>query len=152
MTHPELESLLTGDDDEPVLNALWQAIGSASNDAQRTFCTVWEAAEFLPSDGFELLLEQATPLEEYAEAYARVGMSQIPPLFDRVLALIPQELRRPENQGAMFEHVRGLFEPLKRLLYDYLDLSADLVPKVALYVRNHRSDFAQWCNDPPSAR
>lgn len=150
MATPDLSTLLiTGTDDELLLFTLSRRISNASNEAQRTFCTVWEAAEFLPSDGFESLLEQATPLEEYAAAYARIGMPQIAPLFDRVLALIPPELRSPEKEEARFRHIHGLFEKLKQLLYEYLDSTADLLPTMAQYVREHRSDFTAYFEGPP---
>jgi hypothetical protein len=144
MADLDLGPLFAGCDDEHALFALHRKIRSPQNDAQRTFATVWTAAELLNSDGFEMLFEQVTSLEEYATAFATIGMPQVPPIFDRVLALIPADLRHPQNQEALFAHLRTLFEELKQLAHEFYDESRDFVPKIAGYVRAHRSDFSEY--------
>jgi hypothetical protein len=136
--------LFAGSDDQRLLFELCYAIRSPRNEAQRTFCTAWTAAEFVSSDGFETLFEQVTPLEEYAAAFATIGMPQIPPIFDRVLALIPPELRHPQNEEALFEHLRALFLDLKQLAEEFDDASRGFVPKIADYVRAHRGGFSEY--------
>jgi hypothetical protein len=136
--------LFAGCDDNLALFALHRTIRSPQNDAQRTFCTVWTAVELLNGDGFEMLFEQVTTLEEYAAAFATIGMLHVAPIFDRVLALIPPDLRHPPDQQALFAHLRTKFEELKQLAYDFYDESRNFVPKIAGYVRAHRNDFSEY--------
>ena len=80
-------------------------------------------------------------MEEYAEAVAEVGMPQLKSIFDRVLALVPDELRKPENHTSLFKHLRGLFEELKQLAYESYKASDDSPAIVARYVRKHSDQF-----------
>jgi hypothetical protein len=144
MANPDVRPLFAGADDEGLLFALRQMIRSPRNDAQRTFCIALDAMELLNGDGFEILFEQTTSLEEYAAAFARIGMPQVQPIFDRVLALIPPDLCMPENEEALFDHLRGLFDDLKRLAYEFYGASKDVVPKLARFVRAQQGDFSEY--------
>lgn len=144
MSNHNGKSVFAGSDDEGPLFALRWEIQSPKNEAQRTLCTVCDAAALLYSDGFERLLEQETTLEEYAAALVRVGLPQVEPIFSRVIELIPPKLRNRKNQDAMFSHVRDKFEAMKVLLYEFYDASADLFPTVARYVRAHRKEFSEY--------
>jgi hypothetical protein len=143
MTNPSLEAVLAGSDEDEHLWALYLSITSPKNEVQRTFHRAYEALVLLASDGFEKLFEQDTSLEEYAEAVAQVGMPQLKSIFDQVLALVPDEVRRPENEEALFDHLHRLFDEFKRLAYDSYDSSADSPAIVARYVRRHRDQFVQ---------
>ena len=147
MADLDLAPLFAGYNDEQLLFELHHSIRVPCNDSQRTFVSVWEAYELLHSDGFEMLIEQNTSLEEYAKGFATIGMTRIPPIFDRVMALIPPNLRLPQNQEALFEHLQTLFEDLKGLSHAFYDASSDFVLKVADYVRSHRTDFSEYASD-----
>jgi hypothetical protein len=142
----DLNRLLSGTDDESILFELHCALRAPRNDAQRNFRLAWEAIALLGSDGFEMLLEQGTPLEHYATALGELGLPHVQPIFSRVLDLIPPGLRQAENEEALFEHLRGLFEPLNDLLAEFYDASADIVPIAARFVREHRSDFSEYAS------
>jgi Domain of unknown function (DUF4375) len=94
------------------------------------------------SDGFEMLFEQHTPLEDYAAALGNIGMPQVQQIFSRVLALIPPDLRMPENEKGLWKHLHSLFEELKKLAYEFYDVTTEFVPTAARYVRAHHDDFA----------
>jgi hypothetical protein len=142
----DLSSLFAGVNDERLISELLQRIRRARNDAQCTFCAVWEATELLNGDGFEMLLEQRNPMEGYAQAFVIIGMPQVKPIFDRVLALIPVELRSPENEDALFVHIRGLSDELNILLHEFFVQSKDIVSVISQYVREHQADFAEYVN------
>jgi hypothetical protein len=144
MATQDLRPLFAGSDDQGLLFALYSDIGNPRNDAQRTFHDAWEAFELVHSDGFEMLFEQRTPLETYAEALGRIGLPQVQPIFSRVFALIPPELRLPENEEALFEHLRGRFEELKQLGYEFYHACVAFAPVAARYVREHREDFSEY--------
>jgi hypothetical protein len=133
-------ALPEGWDNEQFLSALSQRILVPQNEAQETFCKVWQAAEFLASDGFEALLEQHGPLDDYSAAFRRVGLLKIASLFDRVRRMIPQGLG-PDDE-AYFPWIRDSFEPLKALLYEYYDLSDSVLDTLATYVRENRDEFS----------
>jgi hypothetical protein len=144
MASQDLRLLFAGSDDESLLVALHRRIGNPRNDVQRTFCDAWDAIELVHSDGFEMLLAQGTPLENYAAALCKIGLPQVQPIFARVLALIPPHFRLPENQQALFEHLNGLFEELKELAYAFYGACVEVVPIASRYVRQHRDDFCEY--------
>ena len=143
----DLESLFAGADDEHLLFGLRRMIRSPRNDAQRTFCLACDATEMLNGDGFEILFEQTTSLEEYSAAYAKIGMPQVQPIFDRVLNLVPLDLRMPKNEEAekvLFNHLQGLFDDLKDHASEFSDSTGDVLSKLADYVRAHPADFSEF--------
>ena len=142
MANPDVGPLFAGADDEGLLFALRHMIRSPRNDAQCTFCIALDATELLNGDGFESLFEQTTSLEEYAAAFASIGMPQVQPIFDRVLALIPPDLRMPKNEEALCDHLRDRFDELKGLASEFYRASTDVVSKLARYVRAHQGDFS----------
>jgi hypothetical protein len=144
MANLDVGPLFAGTDDEGLLFALRRMIRSPRNDAQRTFCIALDATELLNGDGFEILFEQTTSLEEYAAAFAKIGMPQVQPIFDRVLALIPPDLRMPKNEEALFDHLRGQFDDLKGLAYEFYRASKDVVSTLARYVRAQQGDFSEY--------
>ena len=141
MVNPALEAVLGGSEEDADLWALYLSITSPENEVQRAFHRALEAITLVSSDGFEKLFEQDTSVEEYAEAVAEVGLPQLRPIFDRVLALVPDEFRQPGNEKALFGHLRGLFGELKRLAYEFYDASADSSAAIARYVRRHGGQF-----------
>jgi hypothetical protein len=141
MENPGLEAVLAGSDENSDLWKLYVGLINPQNEAERTVHLALEALVLLSSDGFEKLFEQEPSLEEYAAAVVEVGLPQMRPIFDQVLALIPDELRKPENDAALTKHLRKLFEPLKQLAYDSYDASADADAVIASYVRRHRDQF-----------
>jgi hypothetical protein len=143
MANQALEAVLAGSEEDSDLWALYLSITNPKNEVQRAFHRAFEALVLISSDGFEKIFEQETSLEEYAEAVTEVGMPHLEPIFDRVLALVPDELRKPWNEKALFDHLHGLFEELKRLAYDFYDASADSPATMARYVRRHRDQFKQ---------
>jgi hypothetical protein len=141
MANPAAEAVLRGSDSENDLWELYVSLSVPKNDAQRNFSRAWEALELIGSDGFEKLFEQDTSLEAYADALDAVGMSQMRPVFNRVLGLVPVELRRGSREDELFSHLVGLFDELKQLAYDSYDASTDRGPIIARYVRGHAGDF-----------
>ena len=140
MSNQDLDRLFAGADDER-LDALFRSIDQPRNEVEYTFCCVWEASELLASDGFEMLFEQATSLDEYAACFVKIGMLDVKPIFDRVKALIPGELQVPGNEEAMWSHSRNLFDEMKLLLSEYYEKSKNLLPTIGKYVREHRADL-----------
>jgi Domain of unknown function (DUF4375) len=127
--------------------ALREMIRCPRTDAQRTFCVACDATAMLNGDGFEILFEQSTSLEEYAAAFAEIGMPQVQPIFDRVLNLVPLELRTPTNEVAeesLFNHLHGIFDDLKALAYEFYGATKEVAPTLDRYVRAHRNDFAEY--------
>lgn len=119
----DMQPLLDGADDERLLAALYMRIARKSvrlhrptNDCFRAYFLAWEAVEILNGDGFESMLEQEFSLEQYRDAFAAVGMPRVTPIFDRVIALIPGELRNSDRLDDLLVFSRNLFEPLKNLL------------------------------------
>ena len=92
MEDVDLKPLLAGVDDRRLIWALNDKIRRARNDAQGTFVVAMETVELLNGDGFEMLLEQQNPLEDYAQALIEIGLPQVRPIFDQVAKLIPKEL------------------------------------------------------------
>ena len=147
MANRDLGPLFAGSDDEHLLFALRDLIRNPGNDAQRTFCIACDATVMLNGDGFEILFEQTTSLQEYAAAFVEIGMPQVQPIFDQVLDLVPLDLRMPkdeEAEKALFKHLRGLFDDLKFLAYDFYATSKGVVSKLAGYVRAHRGEFSEY--------
>jgi len=149
MESQDLGLLFAGVDDECLLLALRFQMRDPRNDVQRTFCLAWDAVALVNSDGFEMLLEQGSPLEDYAGALGKIGLPQAEPIFAHVLALIPPHLLLPENQQGLFEHLQSLFEKLKGLAYEFSDASAQVVPIVSHYGRQHRDDFQEYAGSGP---
>ena len=143
MANPGLEAVLAGSDEDSDLFNLYVDLTPPQNEAQRNVHLALEALILLNSDGFEKLFEQVPSLEEYAEALVEVGMPQMKPIFEQVLALIPAELRKEGNEAALIKHLRTLFEELKQLCYDSYDASDDSDAVIARYVRRHRDQFVQ---------
>jgi hypothetical protein len=141
MDNPWLEAVLAGSDENSDLFNLYVSLTDPMNEAQRAVHRALEAIILLSSDGFEKLFEQEPSLEEYAEALVEVGLPQMKPIFEQVLALVPHELRKPENEAALFKHLRSLFDELDRLLSASYDASADSDAVIARYVRRHRDQF-----------
>src|SRR5580692_8213168 len=104
MLSQDIKPLFAGSDDEDLLFVLHRRIHNPRTDAQRTFRDAWDAFELVHSDGFEMLLEQSTPLEDYSAAFGKIGMPHVQPIFFRVLALIPPDLRQPQNEKALYEY------------------------------------------------
>jgi hypothetical protein len=146
MHNPDLKPLFDGANDEQLLCALSDRIRFPlpRNDSQRAFCDAWNATLMLNGDGFEMLLEQAKPLSEYADAFVKIGMPEVKPTFDRVIALIPAELFAPDKLDDLLEFARGRFEELKLLLYEFFDASKEIVPVISHYVRQNRDDFEEF--------
>jgi len=144
MAIADLTPLFADSEDQCLLFALRHRIDKPRTNVLRTFCDACDAIELVHSDGFEILFEQATPLENYAEACGQLGLPQVQPIFSKVLALIPRDLRLPENEETLFEHLRGRFEELKELSYEFYDASTDFAPTAARYVRQHRDEFAEY--------
>ena len=91
-----------------------------------------------------MLLEQAKPLDEYADAFVKIGMPQVKPIIDRVIALFSVELLAPEKLDDRLVFARGLFEELKLLLYEFFDATKDVVSVISRYVRQHRAEFEEF--------
>jgi hypothetical protein len=146
MADQDLQALFAGSNDEGLLFALYCRIYNPSDDILRTYCDAWEAFELVHSDGFEMLIGQDTPLEDYSAALAKIGMPQAEPIFSRVLALMPPELLLAQNEKALWEHVHSRFEELKELAYEFYDRCAvvDFVSLAAHYVRQHREVFSPY--------
>jgi hypothetical protein len=144
MPSEDLSPLFTGSATEGLLFALYGHLLPPRNDAQRTFHDAWEAFQIVHSDGFEVLLESRTPLEAYASAFGKMGLPHIPPIFSRVLALIPPELRQPQNEDALYEYLRSRFDELAVLASEFWDACRDFVAIAGRYVREHRADFQEY--------
>ncbi len=143
MNKLEFKSLIDGMDDEFLIGTLFHSMCTLHNKAQRTFFLVWSVMELLGSDGFEMLLEQEIPLDEYSAAFDEIGMPGIRPIFDRVLALFPKEiLSKPDNNWS--EVLDGSFDKLKSLLYEYYDASENVVTSISAYIREHHEDFVEF--------
>jgi len=149
MACQDFEPLFAGSEDESLLFDLYLGIENPRNDPQRTFHDAWEAWELMSSDGFEMLLEQQTPLETYAAAFGNIGMSEVQPIFSRVSALIPPGLRQAENKDALCEYLRTLFDELRQLAYEFYDATTEFVPIAARYLRQHQNDFAEYRQSAP---
>ena len=146
MEELDLKPLFDGADDWRLLWVLDRKVRCPRNDAQRTFHIVCEATELVNSDGFEKLMEQDTSLEDYAESFVQIGMPQVKPIFDRVIALLPVELRSRDQETSLFEYIRGRFDELNKLMMEFLQASEDVVAMICRYVRDHRDDFAEYAN------
>jgi uncharacterized protein DUF4375 len=144
MTTKDLTPLFADSDDQMLLFALRHRIDKPRTEVQRTFCDALDAIELVHSDGFEMLFKQTTPLENYAEACGRLGLPQVQPIFSKVLALIPRDLRLPENEEGLFEHLRSHFEELKELSYEFYNACTEFEPIAARYVRQHRDEFGEY--------
>jgi hypothetical protein len=149
MDETDLTPILAGIDDENLLHALWEKINDKShrlqrprNAAQRAFFFAWEATEVLNSDGFASLIELDFSLEQYAASFGIVGMAQVQPVFHRVIALIPPEMRNGEHRRDRLEFILGFSNELRTLLHDFLGATRDIIPVLSHYVREHESEFA----------
>src|SRR5262245_27248189 len=116
MDDVDLKPSFEGANEERLLCALFDRIRRPPNDAQRAFCDAWNATRLLNGDGFEMLLEQDKPLREFADAFLKIGRSRVKPIFDRVITLV-------------FMH--SLFEDLTLLLYEFFDVTKDIVPAIS---------------------
>jgi hypothetical protein len=141
-----MASLFDGSADESLLLALSRSIRQPRNEAQRAFWLAWHAFEFVNSDGFEILFEQSAPFEEFGAAFGKIGMPSVEPLFSKVLALIPTDLRLPKNEESLCVHLQDKFEDLKALAYEFFALAGEFVPVAARFVRDHRDDFSEYDN------
>ena len=148
MVNPALEAVLAGSDEDTHLWNLYLSTTGPTNEAQHAFHYAMEAMILIGSDGFEKLFEQDPSMEEYSEALVEVGIPQVKPIFDRVLALIPDELRKPENDKALYSHLRSLFEELRLLASEFNDATADGGWAAARYVRLHRDQFVELGHNP----
>ena len=143
MDNPPLEAVLAGRETGSDMWNLYVSTENPQNEAQHAFHYAMEAVYLIASDGFEKLFEQEPSMEEYCEALVQVGIPQAKPVFDRVLALVPDELRKPENDKALFAHLRRLFDELRRLAVEFDDATADCEATAASYLRQHRDQFVE---------
>ena len=140
-----MTSLFAGSDDEALLYALHRRIQSPRNDAERTFRRVWDAVDLLHSetDGIEMLVVDGEPLEDYAAAFDKIGMSQVAAILSRVLGLISADLRQPQNKQALVGFLARHRELFTRFTCDFCAACLAFVPIAARYVREHRDDFCE---------
>ena len=132
----------TPDDDEHVVDAIYDQVSSdPADDQQRAFCLVWDAATLIGCGGFESLFDQSPNIEEYAAAFATVGMPDAAALFHELLANIPTELRADGQDQRLFEYLRSRFEELKVLSYRFYDVTADWPTQLLRYVHEHPNHF-----------
>ena len=145
-----LKPLFEGSDDEQAVVELFHRVSPSKNNAQRIFYLVWDAVEVLNGDGFGTLLESEISLEEYADCFVKIGMPQVRPIFDQVISLIPFDIRSQADKRAVFLHLRRWYADRpgedNRLLYEFYDKTAGVVPIVCQFVRDHRDDFADCMN------
>jgi hypothetical protein len=81
-------------------------------------------------------------LSEFAKLYRDVGYPRASEFIERAEALVPTELCIPGNEAQLFEHLRSQFEPLKNLLYEYLEVSREeFLTTLGDFVRAHAEDF-----------
>jgi hypothetical protein len=111
--------------------------------AQAAFVDAWEISTFIASDGFEILFEQQRQFEGIAQALVDIGLPQVLPVFQKVKAVVPDNLLEEGNETALRGHLHSNFDVLKDLLYECLDVSKPyLLPAFGQYVRDHQQDFA----------
>ena len=139
----DIASLFAGSDDEGLLLALHRSIQNPCNDAQRTFRETWDAVDIVhgETDGLETLLVLGAPLEDYAVAFSKLGMSAVPPILARVLELIPPGLQKTRDKKALKEHLPSRYDELTELTSEFCAACSAFAPIAARYVREHRGDF-----------
>lgn len=140
----DLTPLFDGTVDQRLLSVLYQRIRRTRNDAQLTFTLVWDVDEMLNGDGFENLLEQDTLLAEYANAFVKVGMPQVRPIFERASLLIPAEIQAPDKLHERMAFIRPISGQLSELLREYFAVTKDLDVNLSCFVRDHREDFEEY--------
>ncbi len=143
----DLKPLFDGSDDDELLHLLWERIERKSarlnrpvNENQRAFFLAWEAVEILNGDGFESLCEMEFALEEYAQSFTKVGLPALGSIVDKVIALVPFEIRATESK---FAHIRSVGGELDNLLREFFTASENCGPVIGEFVRRHNADFIQ---------
>ena len=129
-----------------VFRDLFHGRRAPRNGSQETLLRAWDAIELVHSDGFERLIEQPVPLEEYAAALAEVGMLTVVPIVTRVRELLAAAPRRDDDAYRIF--VEDHFDGLKHLAEDFWAQCVNSDEVLLRYVNDHRAEFAEYLSDP----
>jgi hypothetical protein len=133
-------------DDLDTFHDLFNRKRTPRNGAQETLVRAWDAIELVHSDGFERLIEQPVPLDEYAAALLEVGMLTATPIVQRVQELLAGAPRGDDNAYRSF--LQDRFQNLKRLAEDFWDQSVNSDDLLLQYVNDHQPEFAEYLSGP----
>jgi hypothetical protein len=133
-------------DDLDAFRELFYRKRAPRNASQETLLRAWDAIELVHSDGFESLIEQPVPLDEYAAALAEVGMLTAASIVKHVQELLAGAPRGDDN--AYWSFVQDHFDGLKRLAEDFWAQSVNSDEVLLQYVNDHRPELAEYLSSP----
>jgi hypothetical protein len=137
-----VRGILEGSNDEELLYRLYTSVGQPSNRSQELFARAWEVTDFIASDGFEWVFEQAYPPDRLAAMLADIGFQDGAAFIRRAESMVPAGLRAPGQEEQLFEYLRSRFDQLKELFHEYLGVAGGtLLPAFGEFVRANRQDF-----------
>jgi hypothetical protein len=134
-------------DDLEAFRDLFYRKRTPRNGSQEALLRAWDAIELVHSDGFESLIEQSVPLDEYAAALAEVGMATAAPIVKRVQELLAGAPHDDDSE-AYWTFVHDHFDSLKRLAEDFWAQSVNSDQLLLQYVNDHRPEFAEYLSGP----
>jgi hypothetical protein len=95
-------------------------------------------------DGIESLFESNYSLEDYATAFAVIGVPNVRPIFDRLRKSVPMELCEKEDGEELFSFLEGVFEEMKKLRDEFFQETKDVVAALSRYARQNKGEFSKY--------
>lgn len=138
-----LSEILSGSNDELAIQHIYDQIEYPQTLPQKRLVEAWELSGFIASSGFEILFEQEPSIDDFAKTFEDIGFLDISSIFQKVKAVVPDELIVKGSGSEVTDHLTKNFDLLKALFYEYLDVTAvSLLPAFGDFIREHEQDFA----------
>ena len=123
-----------------------QQRGVASiSDIERAVLLIWHASGIIENGGFRYFFECGLPLQETADAYARIGVDAVASTLHRVRDLFPRR-HIPDDYDERMEIVERFYDErgdlLDQLESDFYRADALMERQLAGWIRVHKDVFA----------
>jgi len=115
---------------------------SPRNGSQESLLLAWDALDLVHTSGFEAIIDQSVPLEQYVAALEEVGLMGAASVVTRVRNLLSSVPR--EEEEAFWAVVGEQFEILKCIAEEFWDKSSGSDLVLQRFVSDRLRDFAEY--------